>query len=429
MNKNSQFRAYSGRKLDSIPQFDLLPAEIRHDLRIVSKVLPFRVNNYVLDTIDWRAPLDDPIFRLVFPNRDMLTPADFLNVERLVESEVSAPDLQRAIFAIRERMNPQPGGQVQLNRPILKGTILNGMQHKYRETVLFFPSEGQYCHSYCTFCFRWAQFVQGEHVRFYAKGVGQLVEYLRGHKEVTDVLITGGDPMVMKTRRLKEYIAPLLHDRTLSHVTNIRIGTKALTFWPYRFLTDDDSDDLLTLFEEIIRCGKHLAIMAHFNHPVELEADACRAAIKRIRSTGAEIRSQAPLIRTINDNPIDWIDLWKEQIRLGVIPYYMFVERDTGPYEHFRVPLAKCVEVFQEAIRGLSGLARTVRGPVMSCESGKVHIQDVTKIGEKKVFVLQFIQARSTADSYRTFFAEFDPDAHWFDDLRPAIASWNLGSI
>ena len=116
---------------------------------------------------------------------------------------------------------------------------------------------------------------------------------------------------------------------------------QTLSYWPYRFITDKDADDMLRLFEKVKKAGKHLAFQAHFNHPVELSTNAVKKAIQRIQNTGAQIRTQSPLLRHINDDPVVWADMWKEQVRLGLIPYYMFVARDTGSKSFFDVPLEK----------------------------------------------------------------------------------------
>ena len=167
-------------------------------------------------------------------------------------------------------MNPHPAGQLTHNVPALDDRPLQGIQHKYRETVLFFPSAGQTCHAYCTYCFRWAQFVGLEDLKFEASEPDDLVKYLKVHPEVTDVLITGGDPMVMRTQVLRRVVEPLLSP-DLEHVQNIRIGTKAIAYWPQRFVSDEDADDCLRLFEEVVAAGRHLALMGHYSHPVELE--------------------------------------------------------------------------------------------------------------------------------------------------------------
>jgi L-lysine 2,3-aminomutase len=235
---------------------------------------------------------------------------------------------------------------------------------------------------------------------------------------VTDVLFTGGDPLVMRTDVLARYVDPLLAPE-LAHVGQIRIGTKAPAYWPHRFVTDRDADDLLRLFERVVAAGRHLAVMAHYSHPMELSTPAAEAAIRRIRATGAEVRCQAPLIRHVNDDARAWAEMWRRQVRLGAIPYYFFVERDTGPKRYFEVPLARGLDIFQQAYRQVSGLGRTVRGPSMSATPGKVHVVGTTTLGTQEVFVLRFLQARDPSWVNRVFFAKMDRKACWLDDLRP----------
>ncbi|MCK9564327.1 MAG: lysine 2,3-aminomutase, partial [Bacteroidales bacterium] len=244
--------------------------------------------------------------------------------------------------------------------------------------------------------------------------------YLARDANITDLLITGGDPMVMKTRHLAGYLAPLLQPQ-LEHIQTIRIGTKSLTFWPQRFVTDPDADELLSLLERLVAGGKHVALMAHVNHWQELETPIAREAIRRIRTTGAIIRTQAPLLEHINNDPAVWAQMWRTQVRLGLIPYYMFVERDTGAKRYFDVPLARAYEVYRDAIQQVSGLARTVRGPSMSAGPGKVEIQGITELQGEKLFVLRFIQGRNPEWAQRPFFAKYDPRATWLDELQPAF--------
>jgi L-lysine 2,3-aminomutase len=319
------------------------------------------------------------------------------------------------------RLNPHPAGQLELNIPAFSDEPLPGVQHKYPETVLVFPKQGQTCHAYCTYCFRWAQFVGEPDLKIATDDMSRVAAYLRSRPEVTSVLITGGDPMIMGCNVLRRYVEPLL-DPSLDHLESIRIGTKSLAYWPQRFLTDPDSDDTMRLFEEVAAAGKSLALMAHFTHPREHEPTPVSRAINRIRSTGAVIRTQAPLIRTINDDAHTWARMWRTQLRLGLVPYYMFVERDTGPQGYFAVPLGRAVEVFRDAYASVSGLCRTVRGPSMSATPGKVCVDGVTEVAGQRVFVLHMIQSRDPSLVGRPFFAHFDPDAVWISDLRPAFA-------
>ena len=416
-----RFRAYGRRHIDRMRHLDKLSSDQLVALKVASAVLPFRVNDYVLDElIDWDNIPSDPIYQMTFPQAGMLADADFLHLKKLVLSGVDTGVIRQCVRDIQTRMNPHPGGQMELNVPTLGGAKLYGCQHKYRETVLYFPAAGQTCHAYCTYCFRWPQFVGIEHFKIAMRDPELLVSYLREHREVTDVLVTGGDPLVMSSEMLRKSIKPLL-GRGLDHITSIRIGTRALTYWPYRFITDRDADDLLHLFEDILHSGRRLALMAHFTHPRELRTVAAREALRRVRCTGAVVRCQAPLVRHVNDDPAVWADLWREQVRLGAVPYYMFVARDTGPRAYFEMTLADGLRVYSEAISRVSGLGRTVRGPIMSAVPGKILIDGIVSINGQKVFVLKMIQGRDPSWTNRMFFARFDPQATWFDQLKPAF--------
>ena len=419
---NGKFQALTARDLDSITRYGNVTDDDLFAMRVVSAVLPFRTNRYVIEhLIDWDRIPDDPIYQLVFPQRGMLGETEFGRIADILVRGAPKHEIDRAAAGIRADLNPHPAGQREFNIPSEDDEIFEGLQHKYRETVLFFPSQGQTCHAYCTFCFRWAQFVGDKELKISSKDAEGLHRYLAAHPDVSDLLMTGGDPMIMKTRVMEGYLRPFIEDPALEHVQNIRIGTKALTFWPHRFVHDEDADDLLRLLEEIVRSGRHVAIMAHFNHWQELQTNVVREAIRRIRDTGAVIRGQAPLLAHINNDPDVWARMWREQVRLGIIPYYMFVERDTGAKRYFEVPLVRCWEVFRAAVEQVSGLARTVRGPSMSATPGKVEVLGVQEVGGEKVFVLRFLQGRDPDWVGRPFFAKFDPEATWLDGLKPAF--------
>jgi L-lysine 2,3-aminomutase len=113
--------------------------------------------------------------------------------------------------------------------------------------------------------------------------------------------------------------------------------------------------------------------------------------------------------------------MWQSQVQMGMVPYYMFVERDTGARRYFELPLERAWEIYQQAIQRVSGLGRTARGPSMSANPGKVELQGVTTIRGERVFVLRFIQARNPAWVQQPFFAKYDPQATWLDQLRPAF--------
>ena len=154
---------------------------------------------------------------------------------------------------------------------------------------------------------------------------------------------------------------------------------------------------------------------------MEFSTDVSEQAVKRLIDAGAVVRCQAPLIKRVNDHPDIWAALWRKQVALGAVPYYMFVERDTGPKNYFEVPLARAYDIFSRAYNQVSGLARTVRGPSMSCTPGKVCVDGVTEIHGEKVFVMKFIQGRNPYWANKVFFAKYNPKATWLDDLEPTL--------
>jgi L-lysine 2,3-aminomutase len=405
---NERYKAISLQAIDKVAEKH--PTLIPHldDIRLSGLVFPFKASPYYVDElIDWEAEnlRDDPFYRLVFPTMDML---EEHHREKLVQAkeEGDPAKIMKAVAEIREDLNPHPAGQKTLNAP--KNDALTGVQHKYSETVLVFPAAGQTCHAYCTYCFRWAQFIGDDELRFAQKEATSLFDYLADHEEVSDILMTGGDPMIMKTKSLAQYLEPLCDPTFLPHIKNLRIGTRSLTFWPQRFTTDADADELIALLRRVREeGGRHLAIMAHLGHVRELSTPKVEQAIHRIQKEAfATIRSQSPIMRGINDDADVWAEKWRkvrrrnisflgleqlpavilkesqiffpislslssfQEVQMGIIPYYMFMARDTGAQKFFDVPLVKAQRIFSDALRNTSGLIRTVRGPSMSCTPG-----------------------------------------------------------
>jgi len=422
VDETTSIKSYTLMNFRTIPQIQQMSEETQFQMEVVGNVLPFKTNNYVVEQlIDWNNVPNDPMYVLTFPQKGMLIPEHYDKTANTLRSGADKKEIARDANDIRLQLNPHPAGQMELNVPQLKdGTKLYGMQHKYDETCLFFPSQSQTCHAYCTFCFRWPQFVGMDEMKFAMREGEQLVQYLKEHPEISDVLYTGGDPMIMKASMFSVYTDALL-DAKLPNLKTIRIGTKAVSYWPYKFLTDSDADETLKNFEKIVKSGTHLAIMAHFNHLAELSTDPIKEAIKRIRNTGAQIRTQSTLLAHINDDANMWAKMWQKQVSLGCIPYYMFVVRDTGAQQYFGVPLVKAEKIFRTAFRKVSGLARTVRGPSMSATPGKVHVLGVSEINGQKVMALQLLQGRESEWVGVPFFAKYDENAIWLDDLVPAF--------
>ncbi|MFX1514105.1 MAG: KamA family radical SAM protein [Promethearchaeota archaeon] len=415
-----KYKAYTLHKLDQIEQLKDFPEQMVEEMRIVAHVLPFKTNNYVVnELIDWGKVPNDPIFCLNFPQKGMLLPQHFQRMKVELESG-SKKTIKQVADSIRLELNPHPAGQKSYNVPYLHGEKLLGMQHKYRETVLFLPLGGQTCHAYCTFCFRWAQFVGIKDQKLAMKEIDKLIAYIQENPEITDILFTGGDPMVMNPDLLDGYIRPII-DANLPNLKTIRIGSKSIAYWPYKYISGSEADQVLGLFADVVDSGLNLCYMAHFNHYQELQTVALKQATKNILKTGTQIRTQSPLLNHINASPEIWARMWQEQVDLGMVPYYFFVARDTGAQHYFSVPLVEAWEIYRKAYNRVSGIARTVRGPSMSCTPGKVEVLGPLVVNGKKVLTCRFIQGRNPDWVDRVFLAEYDPKAVWFDDLKPAF--------
>ena len=382
-----RFRAYSAKHLDMlIARAGLDPAD-RLAVRAVATVLPFRTND-LRDRVAHRLgrrPRRPDLPARVPAGRTCCRADDIGPIADLLGPAGPARGRSRpAAHEVRMRLNPHPAGQLALNIPALDEEPLPGLQHKYPETVLFFPQQGQTCHAYCTYCFRWAQFVDEPDLKMATDDVGPLVAYLRAHPEVTSVLITGGDPMIMGEPVLRRYIEPLL-DPALEHIESIRIGTKSLAYWPQRFVTDPDADATLRLFEEVAHGGQDAG-----PHGALLPSAGARAADGRgggapDPDAGAVIRTQAPLIRTIND---DDRHLGRHVADAAADGH--------GPVLHVRGARHRPAGLLRGAAgpggtrssatptASVSGLCRTVRGPSMSATPGKVCVDGVAEIAGRR---------------------------------------------
>lgn len=406
-------RAVTVADLDELTARAGLPLEQRLRIRAVAAVLGFRTTRHVIDElIDWSRAPDDPIYRLVFPDEDMLPATDVARIADLLRHHAAAARIEAAAQQARtglatdhvSRYGPQ---------------TLPGVHRTDHNTVLVFPSPGPDSHSYGTTRTGGAHLIGVPERAMAADAVDRLVDYLIAHPEVTGVQLTRTDPLTMDAPTLRRFIEPLL---ALGQLESIQIDTSTLACWPYRFLTDPDADDALRLFEQVTASGKTLALMASFSHPRELQPGPVGEAVGRIGGTGAVIRTQGALIGSVNDTADIWASMWRAQVSMGMVPYTMTIERPTGTGDDVRVPLARAHEIFTRAYAGIAGLGRTVRGPVMLTGPGAVCVDGIADIGTQKVFVLRFTHARDPNLIGEPFFATFDPDAGWLTDLKPAFS-------
>lgn len=350
----------------SSAQIPDLPADVAETIDQVAARYAFRVSDYYLGLIDWDDPAD-PIRRLIIPDA-----AELDDWGRLDASNEAA------------------------------NTVARGVQHKYADTALVLAADT--CASYCRYCFRKRLFMRQNDETVH--DMRPAYEYVARHDEITDVLLTGGDPLVLATDRL----APILRRfAAMPHIGTVRIGSKMPAFNPMR-ISEDDA--LLEIIDEVVGQGTAVYVMAHFDHPRELTEEA-HAAIWALQEAGAHLVNQCPLIRGINDDPDVLTELFETATMLGMPQYYLFQGRPTAGNAPFRVPLVEGWRIFDEARRRCSGLSRRVRMS-MSHERGKIEILGV----DRQHIYLRYHRAKDPADESRVMVCRRDDQACWFDDLE-----------
>ncbi len=393
------------------------------------EVYRFLATKHVLNKINWQNFADDSLFQLVIPQPGMIP-------DTLVKSYVQARDRQEKELLIKEyqkQTNPHDGKQL-LNKPWYINEeggleILQGSQHKYPSCQLIFDSTTQNCFTFCTYCFRHAQ-VRGDEDMFVQEDLGQVLEYLRRHKEVTDVLITGGDAGFITPERLEGYAKPMIEDETLMHIRSLRLGTRALTFHPEMVLSQS-YDRFLQLFRRLVDHGIQVVWMAHFSTPREVLNPSTIAAIRRLKQAGVMVKSQSPIMNHISlftddDGRVDlersaqnWIDLGQILAMLGVGFHSMYCARPTGEHHYFTAPLAAINQVFSKVYRTLSSISRPSRYITMTSSGGKVSLLGTTEVHGEKAFVLKFNQGRNMEWADRVFLAHYDEQENTIEKLKP----------
>jgi lysine 2,3-aminomutase len=355
--------------LTTIDRLPNLTEEERFQLREVCKHFAFRINEYYASLIDWNDP-DDPLRRIVVPHIDELEDWGRLN-------------------ASNEN----------------KYTVMQGFQHKYSPTVVLLLTD--MCGGFCRFCFRKRLFMNLE--REIANDIRGGLDYIHAHHEVTNVLITGGDPLILPTRMLENAVRLISE---IDHVRIIRIGSKMPAYNPYRIIDDPSLLEMIQKYS----ARKRFYIMCQFNHPYELTKDA-RAGIDLLQKAGAETYNQTPVIRGVNDNPNTLSTLFRELTFIGIAPYYVFQCRPTLGNKPYAVPVEEAYMIFQQAKRGCAGLAKSARY-VMSHVSGKIEVIGLTK----DEIILRYHQPASADDHGHVKIFQRNPEAYWLDDYVDAEA-------
>jgi KamA family protein len=349
----------------SLENLALDPAE-KKALAAVTARFAFRANDYYLSLIDWADP-NDPIRRLIIPSLDELD-----------ESGKLDPSDEQSY------------------------TILPGLEHKYNSTALLLVSN--VCEGICRYCFRKRVFIdpQKEMVHDFSAAM----DYITTHKEITNVLLTGGDPLALSTDRLEAIISRL---RQIEHVQVIRIGSRMPVFNPYRIL---DDPTLTEMIEKYSLADRKIYVMTHFSHPRELTETALEGVMK-LQKAGAILTNQCPLIRGVNDTPEVLAELLRRTAFAGIVPYYVFQCRPALGNAAYSVPIEEGYAIVEAAKSRISGLAKRLRF-VMSHSTGKI---EIVGADGQSVF-LKYHRAAEEDDSSRVVVCKSNPAACWLDDYE-----------
>jgi lysine 2,3-aminomutase len=343
----------------------------KHSLQQVIDKFVFRLNDYYVKLIDWSDP-DDPIRKLVIPSTNEL--------QEYGRWDASDEDTNY---------------------------VVTGCQHKYRTTALLLVSE--VCGSYCRFCFRKRLF--RDDVKEAMPDVQTGLDYIASHPEINNVLLTGGDPFILSTKKLTAILASL---RAMDHVKIIRIGTKMPVFNPMRIYEDDQ---LLALLRTYSNEQKRIYIMTHVNHPREITAEA-RTCFKALHDAGTIVVNQTPVLKGINDDPVLLGELLDKLSWAGVTPYYFFVNRPVAGNRGFVLSLEEVYRIVEEAKSRTSGLGKRVK-LCMSHTSGKI---EILAIDSGKAY-LKYHQSRD-GEFGKFMVLDCPKEAAWFDDLPGNKEYW-----
>ena len=357
--------------VDGLEESISLNTQEAKDIREVADRHPMNIPRYYLELINPNDP-DDPIRKLAIPSTDELILAGSMG-----------------------ETTGDPYGDDKHD----KG---NGILHKYPYTALVVATE--YCSMYCRHCFR--KRMVGLPNDQTVKSFQEAAKYIAEHKEIKNVVMSGGDPLLLPTEALRKMLDAL---RGIEHLNYIRIGSRAPVVFPIR-LFDDELIDLLTDFNR----DKPLYVPTHFNHPNEITPVA-KEAVQRLRSAGVTVNNQAVLLRGVNDTVEMLTKLMDGLLQIGVNPYYLYqcmpVERVR---HHFQVPLKQGVDLVDDARRKMDGYAKRFKF-IIGHDIGKLEI--CGRVDDKLILKQLHARPGHQEESSRILVRQLNDNGGWLDDL------------
>ena len=352
--------------IDKLEKFtNLLPKE-KKKLKQITKRHPMRVTPYYMSLIDWDDP-DDPIKKMAIPSLKEL------NLEGSYDTSGEA-----------------------------ENTKMSGLQHKYSETALILATNR--CAMYCRHCFR--KRLVGLQTKEIIERFEDAAEYIRMHKNINNVLITGGDPLVLENEVIEQFLS-ILSD--FPQLKFMRFGSRAPVTFPSRF----EDDELLRILSRYSRPDRRIYVVTQFNHPKEITKQSIKAVDNLIKS-GVIVNNQAVLLKGVNDNPVTLANLLNGLVSIGVNPYYVFQCRPVKRVkQHFQVPICRGIEIVEKAKAHCNGHSKRFKY-IMSHRTGKI---EILGIFEDEIY-FKYHQAKNRKKLGKIFTRPVDESAGWLDDFK-----------
>ena len=279
-------------------------------------------------------------------------------------------------------------------------TVAIGLQHKYPQTVLILSTN--HCAMYCRHCFR--KRMVGATEEEINKNFLDTVRYIKAHPDVNNVLITGGDALMLSREMLARYLEAFT---AMDQLDFVRLGSRIPVVFPQRVLEDEALQALLKKYA----AKKQIFLITQFNHPREVTEEAAQC-VRVFREMGIVVRNQTVLLKGVNDDPAILGELMKRLTRIGVLPYYVFQCRPVrGVKNRFQVPLVEGAWIVDEAKAMQNGQGKAFRY-CMSTPKGKVEILGQLDDGR---MLFKFHQAKDPANNARIFAMDLAEDQCWID--------------
>lgn len=334
------------------------------EIEQISKKHPFQTTRYYLSLID-KEDKDDPIRKMQIPT----------NLEEVDEGEWDTSG---------EKQN----------------TKLEGLQHKYERTALLLSTNA--CAMYCRHCFR--KRLVGINNNEILNNFDAAADYIEAHDEINNILISGGDSLMLSTETLKHFLERLV---SIEHLDFIRLGTRIPVVLPQRISEDKALLDLLEHYGKM----KKIYVITQFNHPKELTEEAVEA-IAQLSSRGISVNNQTVLLKGVNSEPNVLAELMNKLVKAGVHPYYVFQCRPVkGVKNIFQMNFKEGIDIVREAKKELSGPAKRFKF-ALSHKTGKIEI-----LGRKdNIGLFKYHQSPDRNRIGEVFMKELTSDLAWFED-------------